>query len=259
MAWVAPTTRADGYTIDASEWNQNAVNNPIALRAGAMAIASQATGDLITASSATQLGRLADVATGQVLASGGVGAAPAYTANPSVATITTSGAATIGGLVDASGASAGQIKFPATQNASSNANTLDDYEEGTWTPVIGGSGGTSGQTYATQVGRYIKIGKLVLCWFNTVFSNKGTITTNVQIQGLPFTALNVTSLFGFAHVEWYSLATSIVFCSAQVQPNTTVATMTATTAAAAGLGAFDTTFLDNDAQFTGVVMYLADA
>lgn len=35
--------------------------------------------------------------------------------------------------------STGQIVFPATQNASSNANTLDDYEEGTWTPTVGSS------------------------------------------------------------------------------------------------------------------------
>ena len=50
------------------------------------------------------------------------------------------------------------IKFPATQVPSADANTLDDYEEGTWTPVLGGSGGTSGQTYAAQAGTYTKIG-----------------------------------------------------------------------------------------------------
>jgi hypothetical protein len=45
------------------------------------------------------------------------------------------------------------ITFPATQSASTDANTLDDYEEGTWTPSVGGSA-----TYgAQQNGRYIKI------------------------------------------------------------------------------------------------------
>src|SRR5687767_14546097 len=57
--------------------------------------------------------------------------------------------------------SGGQIMFPAPQNSSTDPNTLDDYQEGSWTPVIGGAGGTSGQTYALHLGRYIKIGKRV--------------------------------------------------------------------------------------------------
>lgn len=81
----------------------------------------------------------------------------------------------------------GQLKFPATQNASSDANTLDDYEEGTWTPVISGSGGQSGQTYSKQDGLYIKIGKLVVFNFYVAASTKGTITGDLQISGLPFT------------------------------------------------------------------------
>ena len=50
------------------------------------------------------------------------------------------------------------ITFPATQSASSNANTLDDYEEGTWTPTL-----TDGytRTYNQRIGRYIKVGKQV--------------------------------------------------------------------------------------------------
>jgi hypothetical protein len=39
------------------------------------------------------------------------------------------------GLMDLSAATAGQIKFPATQNPSADANTFDDYKEFTWTPV----------------------------------------------------------------------------------------------------------------------------
>jgi hypothetical protein len=48
---------------------------------------SQAIGDLVVASSTTAVARLADVAVGQVLVSGGVGVAPAYSANPQVTTI----------------------------------------------------------------------------------------------------------------------------------------------------------------------------
>ena len=81
----------------------------------------------------------------------------------------------------------GQITFPATQNPSSNVNTLDDYEEGDWTPVIGGTGGESGQSYSGQVGRYVKIGKVVTLTFNVILSVEGVITTNVVLKGLPFT------------------------------------------------------------------------
>ena len=66
---------------------------------------------------------------------------------------------TFTGLVDISAAGAGQIQFPATQNASSNANTLDDYEEGTWTPTPGGGLTIVGTpTYTctyTKIGRYV--------------------------------------------------------------------------------------------------------
>lgn len=67
------------------------------------------------------------------------------------------------------------------------------YGEGTWTPVLGGSGGTSGQSYAVQVGRYVKVGRLVTAYFYIQLSTLGTVTTSAQIQGLPFTTENVTN------------------------------------------------------------------
>jgi hypothetical protein len=53
------------------------------------------------------------------------------------------------------------IAFPSTQVSSSNANTLDDYEEGTWTPTdVSGAG----LTYTSSSGFYIKTGRLVQAW-----------------------------------------------------------------------------------------------
>ena len=77
------------------------------------------------------------------------------------------------------------ICFPATQSASSDANTLDDYEEGTWTPTLVSTGG-SAPAYTTQVARYYKIGGAVYV-FGTVTIN-GTLPAGnyVRIQGLPF-------------------------------------------------------------------------
>jgi len=80
MAWSTPSARAAGYVVPHTVWNTDVVDNPIALRAGEVAVASQTTGDVITAASATQLGRVAPGASGTVLTSNGVGLAPSFQA-----------------------------------------------------------------------------------------------------------------------------------------------------------------------------------
>jgi hypothetical protein len=85
------------------------------------------------------------------------------------------------------------ISFPATQSAQSDANTLDDYEEGTWTPTITSSSGTI--TSYTSTGYYVKIGKQVTVWCNVKVTNVGTGTGSVSISSMPFT-VNATDLFG---------------------------------------------------------------
>jgi len=89
----------------------------------------------------------------------------------------------------------GQITFPATQNASSNANTLDDYEEGTFTPTVSYS--TSGSpTYFNRAGFYTKIGRQVTINLMVGFA-ENTGVGNVSIGNLPFTS-NSTSLYRLA-------------------------------------------------------------
>jgi hypothetical protein len=104
-----------------------------------------------------------------------------------VTDVTSTGLA-VTGLVDISAATSGQIKFPATQNASANANTLDDYEEGTWTPTINFSGGAGTLSYSARVGTYTKIGNTL--FFNMrLVVNKGTAAGTLDnITGLPFSA-----------------------------------------------------------------------
>jgi hypothetical protein len=81
------------------------------------------------------------------------------------------------------------ITFPATQSASSDANTLDDYEEGTWTPTLTSAGGAfSGLGYAGQTGKYTKVGNLV--WVYGVLYTTSSFTGGsglVSFAGLPFT------------------------------------------------------------------------
>ena len=99
------------------------------------------------------------------------------------------------------------ITFPATVSASSDANTLDDYEEGTWTPVIQGVGGSIGsQAYSIQAGRYIKIGRFVLLTGYIQLTNKGSWSGDAEIRGFPFTVNNETASYS-AHTFYYGAVT----------------------------------------------------
>jgi hypothetical protein len=80
------------------------------------------------------------------------------------------------------------ITFPATQSASSNANTLDDYEEGTWTPTLVASGATFTYTASTG-GTYVKIGRLVLLsGVISLASKSGGAGSSMAVSNLPFAA-----------------------------------------------------------------------
>ena len=77
------------------------------------------------------------------------------------------------------------ITFPATQSASTDANTLDDYEEGTFTPSITSSSGSLG--YAGQYGKYTKIGNTVVCTFWIQWTSNSSLSgAQTFMQGLPF-------------------------------------------------------------------------
>jgi phage-related tail fiber protein len=85
---------------------------------------------------------------------------------------------------------AGGITFPATDVAASNGNTLDDYEEGTFTPIIEGTTTAGTGTYSVQDGRYLKIGKRV-SFFVSLNWSAHTGTGNIRVSGLPFTSANI--------------------------------------------------------------------
>jgi hypothetical protein len=77
------------------------------------------------------------------------------------------------------------IAFPATQSASSNANTLDDYEEGSWTPTDASGAGLS---FSVSGAYYRKIGTLVFinCYFTYPATSNGN---QAGFGNLPYTAL----------------------------------------------------------------------
>jgi len=98
------------------------------------------------------------------------------------------------------------ITFPATQSASSDANTLDDYEEGTWTGELRGSTARA-TTPVTTTGYYTKIGRQVtvtICFFAV---NTTGATGDMQITGLPFATGGTANDMRFSgSVQSYGLA-----------------------------------------------------
>jgi hypothetical protein len=155
---------------------------------GAVTLTGVLTGNgtsAITASSVTQyavlvggasnaVGSIADVATGQVLVSGGISANPAFSATPTVTSITF-GAGT----------------------------ALSNYAEGTFTPTVVGTSVAGTATYSNQVGQYTRIGRQVFFYIALAWSS-GNGSGNLQINGLPFT-VNSSSV---------AITTSIVYTNA---------------------------------------------
>jgi hypothetical protein len=98
---------------------------------------------------------------------------------------TLTGGLTVGGILNTG--STGQVQFPATQNASSDANTLDDYEEGTFTLSWGDNSGHTSTTNA--YGAYIKIGKVVhmIISIEAAFRQASFVTSDyIYFYGMPF-------------------------------------------------------------------------
>jgi hypothetical protein len=101
------------------------------------------------------------------------------------------------------------IKFPATAVASADANTLDDYEEGTWTPTVRGSSTAGTYTPSTVVGTYTKVGRLVTLQFRIVgFSTASGGVGYLQITGAPFT--NAEAYTGTIRFDYLDLNASTV-------------------------------------------------
>jgi hypothetical protein len=106
------------------------------------------------------------------------------------------------------------ISFPATQSACSDANTLDDYEEGTWTPSVGGNA-----TYFVQEGRYTKIGRMVYVSGHLGITTLGTGSVDT-VSGLPFTA--TSGVTGGALITYFtSLAANVITPVLEVNQNAT--------------------------------------
>jgi hypothetical protein len=118
------------------------------------------------------------------------------------------------------GTSGKGIDFSATPGTGTSE-LLADYEEGTWTPVLTGFSGSSGITFSTQKGGYVKVGKQVTVNCSLTLSAKTSITGIVVINGLPFTAGTAGGSVGFALGYWQNFATTFASITGYIDASTT--------------------------------------
>lgn len=136
-------------------------------------------------------------------------------------------------------------EFPATQVTSLNANTLDDYEEGTWTPNVGGSA-----TYTTQEGFYVKVGRMVMVTCNMTINAIGTGSATT-ISGLPFTTDAGTST---GALFWSSAAVSPVYAIARLNTSSTSVLLQGITAAGATISTLSMMGSGTNIRFSSTYM-----
>jgi len=115
--------------------------------------------------------------------------APSGTADTTISwttplTIANTGDVTVGTGNLVIGTSGKGIDFSATSDGSGTmtSEVLDDYETGTWTPTLTGTG----VTYDAQHGKYTKIGNLVTATFYIDLSSKGSSSGQITFGGLPY-------------------------------------------------------------------------
>ena len=106
--------------------------------------------------------------------------------------------------------------------ASTASNVLDDYEEGTWTPLYVDNGNTQPTSYTNDsAGTYTKIGNTVTVWFDANFSsiNNSNMSIYAGIGGYPFTASNSAGMTGSLAFYQTEFGTE-EFCTS-IEPNKT--------------------------------------
>jgi hypothetical protein len=142
----------------------------------------------------------------------------------------------------------GNLAFPATQVPSSDPNTLDDYEEGSWTPTLGGT-----TTYGIRTGTYTKIGRVVHAHLNDFAITTLGTGSATQVDGLPF-AVNIANGSGtFAPSSSGTCASAIVSATGEAGGSSTIIQMRSRLAAAASDGANN--FFGNSTTLRGLITY----
>ena len=209
ISMAAATTSVNGY-LTSTDWNTFNGKQP----AGSYLVSGGALG---TPSSGTVTNL---TGTASININGTVGAT-----TPTTGSFTTMKAST-GAAVGGATPGAGGIAFPATAVAVADANTLDDYEEGTWTPNQGGGIVLVGAF--SSAGSYIKVGRLVTVTGKIAGGTSVTATAGSAIStNLPFTCENLATVgmggitnnnLDATGATWVSQNSTTLYATATVGP-----------------------------------------
>ena len=113
-----------------------------------------------------------------------------------------------------------------TNAANMTSETLDSYEEGTWTPVFAGGTTAGTYTYGSQAGFYTKIGRKV--YVTATLNNIDTSSEGageLRITGLPFTPGTGSSNIGQVFLDNFNFSNSAGTLCSIVAPSETYLTI----------------------------------
>ena len=139
------------------------------------------------------------------------------------------------------------------------ANTLDDYEEGTWTPTFRDISGNLA-TLSTASGSYTKIGRQVIINFTVTISSKGSMTGNYCLMGnLPFSHPN-NQYNGTGHIDYFSNFDTAVSRLAFDTSSTGTLMWLVGVAAAGSVSSqyIPTSYIGGNEHFKGTCIYYTD-
>jgi len=130
-----------------------------------------------------------------------------------------------------------------------SANALDDYEEGTWTPSVGGD-----TTYDNQIGRYVKIGNQVTLWFYIQINQRNSPGVPYIAGGSPFT--NSSSITGSGLVHYFEgINNNAVNLTARIDPGGANINISGSTGSAATVANVNHDWVKNGADIYGFVTH----
>jgi hypothetical protein len=156
------------------------------------------------------------------------------------------------------GVSAGMqgIQFAATQVASANANTLDDYEEGTWTPVV--KFGSTTATLTSSSASYTKIGRVVTLMIEAYVTNLNGGTGGFSLTNFPFNAYSYNRQ---TVAQFYFQFMSASFPAgdkfAFIQPNDSTLAVNYFTGSSGTAGSLDNTHFTTSSYVYASIIYFA--
>ena len=153
---------------------------------------------------------------------------------------------TTGNLVVANGQG---VDFSATPGTGTSE-LFADYEEGTWTPVVGGNA-----TYTAQYGTYTKIGRLVTLQFFIHINVLGTGSAT-QLSGFPYNAGSVGFGQSGSISLWGNIATNVVWLGCYINSSAAVMNFTGNGIIASGTTTYNgVTIFGNNAYVQGTISY----